>query len=76
MCQELRERVFKDVGQPNLQERCLEVIDKLQLEARILTENNMEEIREIEHNFTKWEDLNQPQPERQLQPGFVEVDVE
>ena len=27
MCQELRERVFKDVGQPNLQERCLEVIN-------------------------------------------------
>ena len=78
MCQELRERVFKDVGQPQLQERCLEVINKLQLEAKILTDQNMDEIKEIEHNFTKWEDMNRTpaHPEKQLQPGFVEVDVQ
>ena len=51
MCQELRERVFKDVGNPQLQQRCLEVINKLHLEAKILTTENMETIRETDHNF-------------------------
>ena len=67
MCQELRERVFKDVGNSQLQERCLEVINKLHLEARILTDENMEVIKETEHNFQKWEEINAGQhPERAL----------
>jgi hypothetical protein len=76
MCQELRERVFKDVGNPQLKERCLEVINKLHLEAKILTDENIEVIKETDHNFTKWEEINKDQGERQLQPGFVEVDVQ
>lgn len=44
----------------------------------------MEYVREVEHNFNKWgagdapevEAQPKPQPdERELQPGFVEVDV-
>lgn len=88
MCQELRERVFKDVGNPQLQERCLEVINRLHLEAKILTEENMEVIKETDHNFQKWEEINNntavaqnnntaaQQPDRQLQAGFVTVDVQ
>ena len=40
----------------------------------------MEMIKETDHNFQKWEEINANQaavqPERKLQPGFVEVDVQ
>ena len=74
MCNELRERVFKDVGVPQLQERCLEVIEKLKLEAKILTEENWQQVKEVEHNFTKWG--GKEIEDRQLQSGVVEVDVQ
>ena len=31
MCNELREKVFTDVGNPNMQQACLDVIKKLKL---------------------------------------------
>lgn len=55
MCDQLRERVFKDVGNPQLVDRIKEVIDKLHVDADILTKENQELIAETEHNFTKWE---------------------
>lgn len=36
MCNQLRERMFKDVGSDDLKERCLDVIKELKLEAAIL----------------------------------------
>jgi hypothetical protein len=75
MCNELRQRVFKDVGHPQLQARCLEVISKLQLEANMLTKENMEVIKQTDHNFERWDNMAK-NAERQLQPGFVEVDAQ
>lgn len=37
MCDQLRERVFKDIGNPDLVDRVKEVIDKLHVDAQILT---------------------------------------
>lgn len=44
ICKQLREKVFTDIGNPMLQERCLEVIRRLQLDADILSKENKEEI--------------------------------
>ena len=40
VCQKLRDRVFADVGRPELQEKCLELIKQLKLDADILTEKD------------------------------------
>ena len=37
---QLRERMFTDIGHPDLKQRCLNVIADLQLEADILTEKD------------------------------------
>ena len=38
---ELKQRVLNDVGNPQLQERCLEVIKRLKLDAKILNQENV-----------------------------------
>ena len=55
MCDQLRERVFTDIGNPQLVDRVKEVIDKLHVDAQILTQENIETIKETDHNFSKWE---------------------
>lgn len=50
MCDTLRERVFYDIGRPELKERCLEVIKKLELEKNVLSEEDREELKRVEHN--------------------------
>jgi len=46
ICEKLRERIFKDVGRPELRERCLELIERLKLDAEVLTGYNINEIQE------------------------------
>jgi len=51
MCNQLRERMFTDVGSPDLKERCLDVIKELKLEADVLTEGNLKTIGEAAANW-------------------------
>jgi len=46
ICGKLRDRVFKDVGKPELKERCLELIKQLRLDADILTAKDKQEVDE------------------------------
>lgn len=75
MCNELRQRVFTDIGVPALHGRCLEVIEKLQLEANQLTEENQDAVKEVEQKFERWNGVGN-EPEKNLQTGVIEVDVE
>ena len=74
MCDQLRERVFTDIGNPDLVDRVKEVIDKLHVDAQILTKENQDLIVETEHNFTKWDNKG-PNGEKKLQSAVLEVDV-
>lgn len=38
MCNEYRERVFLDVGNSDLKEKCLDVLKQLKIDAEILTD--------------------------------------
>jgi hypothetical protein len=75
MCDQLRERVFKDIGNPELVDRIKEVLDALHVEANILTDENQELIKETDHNFSKWENGQSPTKtgggDKSLQAGFV-----
>ena len=51
MCNQLRERMFSDIGSPDLKERCLDVIRELKLEADILMQENHKNIGEA---ATSW----------------------
>jgi len=46
ICGKLRDRVFQDVGRPELKERCLELIKQLRLDADLLTAKDKAEIDE------------------------------
>jgi len=60
ICNKLRERVFTDVGRPQLQERCLELIDRLKLDAEILTEDDKTELARVEKITQSWGDDGRP----------------
>ena len=44
ICDQLRLKVFKDVGVPSLLKKCIALIDRLKLEAEILTKEGHEEL--------------------------------
>lgn len=75
ICNQLRERVFKDIGRPDLKERCLEVIRKLQLDSSILTENDKSEINDAKQNYEVKIDGKAPPPLKPLQSSVLNVDV-
>ena len=54
MCDEYREKVFTDVGNPRLQERCLEVIKTLKLDADQLAPGKKDMIKSAIQNYEKW----------------------
>ena len=54
MCEEYRARVFTDVGNPKLKEKCLDVIKQLKLEAATLTRDDKKVISDAGVNFDKW----------------------
>lgn len=54
MTNKFRERVFVDVGKPDLQEKCLSVIEALKLQADNLTEENKFAMRIAEREYDKW----------------------
>lgn len=39
ICNEFRQKVLNDVGNPNLKQKCYDLIDKLKLEADLLTKD-------------------------------------
>ena len=54
MTDKFRERVFVDVGKPELQEKCLAVIDELKLLADNLTKDNKFALKQAEKEYDKW----------------------
>ena len=44
ICDQLRLKVFKDIGVPSLLKNCISLIDKLKLEADVLTKEGQEEL--------------------------------
>ena len=71
ICNKLRERVFTDVGRPQLQERCLEVIDKLRLEADTLDEDDKSEMERVQKVTANWGEDGRPI----TQSAVVDVDA-
>ena len=58
MCNQFREKVFQDMGRPGLNDRCLQVLDQLKVDAKILTDENWDAVKEAERTHNKW---NEPQ---------------
>lgn len=54
MTDKFRERVFVDVGKPELQEKCLRVIEELRLLADNLTTENKFALATAEKEYDKW----------------------
>lgn len=46
MCEQLRDRVFQDVGHPGMQRKCLEILQQLKLDAQILSKEREERLSE------------------------------
>ena len=44
MCEQLRDRVFQDVGHPVMQRKCLEIIKQLKIDAQILNKEREEKL--------------------------------
>ena len=57
VCNQLRERIFTDIGRPELKERCLELIARLKIDAEILTKENKQTINEAKNKYDKAEGL-------------------
>lgn len=53
MCQEFRKKVFTDVGNPDLQERCLDLLQQLKIDADILSGEKVEEIKKSEREYNR-----------------------
>lgn len=54
MCTEYRDRVFTDVGNPKLKERCLDIIKQLKIDSKTLTASQDEVITDAQTNYDKW----------------------
>ena len=52
MCAQLRERMFNDIDDPLMLDRCLYVIKELQMEAEILKAENRRVIEEKVKNYS------------------------
>jgi len=46
----LRERVYQDIGDPQMEKRCLDLIEKLKLEADSLTDEEQKDVKKIKFN--------------------------
>jgi len=46
ICDKLKERIVTDIGEPQLQQRCLDVVERLQLDARILCAERRKQVKE------------------------------
>ena len=65
----LRERVFNDIGVPQLQDRCLEVIKKLQVEAEIMQQDDKDEMSKVQKATANWGEDGRPI----VQSGIIDV---
>jgi hypothetical protein len=51
ICEKLREKIFVDVGRPDLKERCLELIERLKIDANILTSEDFKDIKDAKRAY-------------------------
>ena len=75
MCEKYLERIFLDVGKPNLQTRCLEVIKALKIDSEVLTGPEHEHIHGQGINFDSWQHEENQENEKTLEDRHVKVDV-
>ena len=51
----LRKKVFDDIGGDHLKEKCLKLIERLKLDAKILTQTEIVDVKQLEFDYDKWQ---------------------